>query len=79
MTDRSPTEKLLETSARWRGSQAEVVRETRSFVPRRIDPRRSTKRISSGRSWPASPFFARSPAVSAATWPEVTTWPRTRC
>jgi RNA polymerase sigma-70 factor (ECF subfamily) len=32
MTDRSPTEKLLETSARWRGSQAEVVGETRSFV-----------------------------------------------
>jgi RNA polymerase sigma-70 factor (ECF subfamily) len=33
MTDRSPTEKLLETSARWGGSEAEIVTETRSFAP----------------------------------------------
>jgi RNA polymerase sigma-70 factor (ECF subfamily) len=32
MTDRSPTEKLLETSARWRGSKAEVATEARSFA-----------------------------------------------
>ncbi len=32
MTDRSPTEKLLETSARWRGSKAEVAMEPRSFA-----------------------------------------------
>jgi len=33
MTDRSPTEKLLETSARWRGSKAGVATEPRSFAP----------------------------------------------
>jgi len=32
MTDRSPTEKLRETSARWRGSTAEVAIEPRSFA-----------------------------------------------
>ena len=32
MTDISPTEKLLETSARWGGSKAEVAMETRSFA-----------------------------------------------
>jgi RNA polymerase sigma-70 factor (ECF subfamily) len=39
MTDRSPTEKLLETSARWRGSQAQVTTEARSFAP---PPERAT-------------------------------------
>ena len=32
MTDRGPTEKLLETSARWRRSKAEVATEPRSFA-----------------------------------------------
>lgn len=32
MTDRTPTEKLLETSARWRGGKAEVATEERSFA-----------------------------------------------
>jgi RNA polymerase sigma-70 factor (ECF subfamily) len=34
MTDRSPTEKLLQTSARWAGSEPEVAGEARSFAPR---------------------------------------------
>ncbi|MBO9559726.1 MAG: sigma-70 family RNA polymerase sigma factor [Caulobacter sp.] len=33
MTDRSPTEKLAETSARWGASKAEVAGESRSFAP----------------------------------------------
>jgi RNA polymerase sigma-70 factor (ECF subfamily) len=33
MTDLSPTEKLLETSARWAGSDADVVGEIRTFAP----------------------------------------------
>jgi RNA polymerase sigma-70 factor (ECF subfamily) len=33
MTDRGPSEKLLETSARWRGARGEVATETRSFAP----------------------------------------------
>jgi RNA polymerase sigma-70 factor (ECF subfamily) len=33
MTDRSPTEKLLETSARWRGAEPAIKGETRSFAP----------------------------------------------
>jgi RNA polymerase sigma-70 factor (ECF subfamily) len=33
MTDRSPTEKLLETSARWRGSNAEIATERAASPP----------------------------------------------
>jgi RNA polymerase sigma-70 factor (ECF subfamily) len=33
MTDRSPTEKLLETSARWRGSKAEVAGDAQLRAP----------------------------------------------
>ena len=35
MTDLSPTEKLLETSARWTGPKADLLAEPRSFAPPR--------------------------------------------
>ena len=33
MTDLSPTEKLLQTSARWSGAEADIAGEARSFAP----------------------------------------------